>query len=110
MHMFENMGLSLIMLLICGTGASAALIVTSWKGARLGVICCLCAAGIAALVSFFIVMGWSKVGLIKPAEIPWAYLTVLANDLIVWLTVSAIGLGIGYGVYGMRMGAYKRQP
>ena len=36
-----------------------------------------------------------------------SYLTVLANDLIVWLTVSAIGLGMGYGLYTLRTQTFK---
>ncbi len=110
MHLLENMGLSLIVLILGVIGAIAALGVTAWKGARPGILTCVASGVVIALVSLVMVLDWSHMGLIKPAAIPGAYLTVLANDLIVWLTVSAIGIGLGYGLYGIRTGAYKRAP
>lgn len=108
MHALENIGLSLVVLILSVVGALAALAVTAWKGARPGILTCATTGIVIAIVSLIFVFDWWHMGLIKPSAVAGSYLTVLANDLIVWLTVSAIGIGLGYGVYGIRSRAYKR--
>ena len=108
MHIVETLGLSLFTLIICGTGATVSLIIAAWKGIRPGVLTCVATGVVVAIISLLIVLNWSHSGLIASKAIVSTYLTVLANDLIVWLTVSAIGLGMGHGLYILRTQAFKR--
>ncbi len=108
MHIVESLGLSLFILIICGAGAVLGLIVAAWKGIRAGVLTCVATGVIVAVISLLIVLNWSHSGLIASKALVSTYLTVLANDLIVWLTVSAIGLGMGHGLYILRTQGFKR--
>jgi uncharacterized membrane protein len=108
MQIVETLGLSLFTLIICGGGAILGLIIAAWKGIKPGVLTCVATGVIVAVISLLIVLNWSRSGLIAPKAVVSTYLTVLANDLIVWMTVSAIGLGAGYGLYILRRQAFKR--
>ncbi len=108
MHIVETLGLSLFTLIICGSGAVLGLIIAAWKGIKPGVLTCVATGVVVAVISLLIVLNWSHSGLIASKAVVSTYLTVLANDLIVWMTVSAIGLGIGYGLYTLRTQGFKR--
>lgn len=108
MHIVETLGLSLFTLIICGAGAILGLIMAAWKGIKPGVLTCLATGVVVAVISLLIVLNWSHSSLIASNAVVSTYLTVLANDLIVWMTVSAIGLGMGYGLYTLRTQVFRR--
>ncbi|HTN41591.1 MAG TPA: hypothetical protein VLZ84_10600 [Asticcacaulis sp.] len=108
MQIVETLGLSLLTLILCGGGAILGLIIVAWKGIKPGVLICAATGVIVAVLSLLIVLNWSHTGLIASPAVISTYLTVLANDLIVWMTVSAIGLGMGYGLYILRTQGFKR--
>ncbi len=98
MHLVATYGLSLIVLVLSGIGALIGMGIAAWKGVRPGILACLAAGAVIAVLLLFIVIGWSHTGVVKPEGAMTSYFVLLANVLPVWLPISMVGVAAGYGI------------